>query len=223
MERTKYVPRSFRLSWSAIWPNLVWTCTLVVRGVRVWAIKLNLTKCKTLYRSECFGDIVHHQVSEVSDIPPFIFLGDHNRWQRSHCIFFQVASIFARAQMSLQKLLICHWSAISVRSPSPRQYKNYTFIGPTFERLSPTIQLFLHIWTFSPKQGRPYGISLLPWVIKSTIYHKYRWPSITKDATTQQKKSKYQNHNQIFADLTVMRARCLNRSLKSLACLCSPT
>ena len=125
MEKTKYVPRSFRLSWRAIWPNLVWTCTLVVRGVRVWAIKLNLTKCKTLYRSECFGDIVHHQVSEVSDIPPFIFLGDHNCWQRSHCIYFQVASIFARAQMSLQKLLICHWSAISIRSPSPRQYKNY--------------------------------------------------------------------------------------------------
>ena len=93
MERTKYVPRSFRLSWSAIWPNLVWTCILVVRGVRVWAIKLNLTKCKTLYRSERFGDIVHHQVSEVSDIPPFIFLGDHNCWQRSHCIYFQVASI----------------------------------------------------------------------------------------------------------------------------------
>ena len=59
----------------------------------------------------------------------------------------------ARAQMSMQKLLICRWSAISIRSHSPRQYKNYTFIVPTFERLWPAIQLFLHIWAFSPKQG----------------------------------------------------------------------
>lgn len=86
----------------------------------------------------------------------------------------------ARAQMSMQKLLICHWSAISIRSPSPRQYKNYTFIVPTFERLWPAIQLFLHIWVFSPK--------LLPLGIKSSKYQKYHWTSITKDATTQQKK-----------------------------------